>query len=84
MIQLERLQNKGKRKANRKRKRGVEEERQTQSHGLNCRLKESQSDKVGLVLSTFRKKHTGEALHVITLKICFCKSLLFFMWKNKK
>jgi len=79
VIQLERHQNKGKRKAKRKRKRGVEEERQTQSHGLNYRLKKSQVNKVGLGLSTFRKKYTGEALHVITLKICFCKSLLFFM-----
>lgn len=79
MIQLEKHHNKGKRKAVMRKKRGVEEEKQMQSHGLNCRLKKSQSSKVGLVLSTFRKKHTGEALYVITLKICFCKSLLFFM-----
>lgn len=35
-------------------------------------IKKSQSNKVGLVLSTFRRKNTGEVLRVITLKICFC------------
>lgn len=44
VIQLARCQNKGEIKAKRKRKRGLEEERKTQSHGLNCRLKKSRSN----------------------------------------